>query len=105
MLPDEDYVAPRTVLEQKLSEIIANLLNVEKVGVDSNFFLIGGHSLFGAQLIARIQETFGVELSLASIFDLPTPRELAREVERLIMVNLDSMSEDEIQRALQQVVP
>jgi amino acid adenylation domain-containing protein len=102
-LPDEDYMAPRTVLEQKLSEIVANLLNVEKVGVDSNFFLIGGHSLFGAQLIARIQETFGVELSLASIFDLPTPAELAREVERLIVVNVDSMSEDEIQHALQQI--
>jgi amino acid adenylation domain-containing protein len=101
-LPDENYAAPRTTLEEKLASIVANLLGVQRVGVEDNFFLIGGHSLFGAQLIASIQDSFGVELSLASIFDLPTPAELAREIERLIMAKLDSMSEDEIRGALQQ---
>lgn len=101
-LQDEDYAAPRTALEKKLSEIIASLLGVERVGVNSNFFLLGGHSLFGAQLIACIQNSFGVELPLASIFDFPTPAGLAQEVERLIIAKLDSMTEAEIQHALQQ---
>src|SRR4029077_8451737 len=71
LLPDEDYAAPRTVLEEKLSGIVSNLLGLERVGVNDNFFLIGGHSLFGTQLIARIHDTFGVDLPLRSIFDLP----------------------------------
>jgi amino acid adenylation domain-containing protein len=102
VLPDEDYAAPRTVLEEKLSGIIANLLGLERVGVDDNFFLIGGHSLFGTQLIARIQDSLGVELPLRSIFDSPTSAQLAQEIERLIVAKVDSMTEDEVQLALEQ---
>jgi acyl carrier protein len=101
-LPDEDYAAPRTALEKKVSGIVANLLGLERVGVDDNFFLIGGHSLFGTQLIARIQDSFGVELPLLSIFDLPTPAQLAQEIERLIIAKVDFMTEDDVQRTLQQ---
>jgi len=100
-LPDEDYVAPRTVLEQKLSGIVAGLLGLDRVGVDDNFFLIGGHSLFGTQLIARIQDTFGVELPLLSIFDLPTPALLAQEIERLIVATVDGMDEAQVETVLQ----
>ena len=100
-LPDEESVAPRTILEEKLTRILAGLLGRERVGVNDNFFLIGGHSLLGTQLIARIQESFGVELSLRSIFDLPTSGQLAQEIERQILAKIDSMSEGEVQRALQ----
>jgi amino acid adenylation domain-containing protein len=102
MLPDEDYAAPRTVLEQRLSGTVANLLGLERVGVNDNFFLIGGHSLFGTQLIARIHETFGVDLPLLSIFDLPTPALLAQEIERLIVATVSAMDEEQVQSALQQ---
>ena len=101
-LPDEDYVAPRTALEEKVSAMVANLLGLERVGVDDNFFLVGGHSLFGTQLIACIEESFGVELPLLSIFDLPTPAQLAHEIESLIIAKVDFMTEDDVQRALQQ---
>jgi amino acid adenylation domain-containing protein len=100
-LPDEDYATPRTVLEEKLTGIITSLLGLERVGVDDNFFLIGGHSLFGTQLIGRIQDTFGVDLPLRSIFDLPTPALLAKEIERLIVAKVDAMDEYEVERVLQ----
>jgi amino acid adenylation domain-containing protein len=100
-LTDGEAVTPRTQLEEKLSGIVASLLNTDRVGVDDNFFLIGGHSLLGTQLIARIQESFGVELPLRSIFDFPTPALLAKETERLIVAKIDLMGEGEIQRALQ----
>jgi amino acid adenylation domain-containing protein len=100
-LPDEDYATPRTVLEEKLTGIITSLLGLERVGVDDNFFLIGGHSLFCAQLIWRIQESFGVELPLLSIFDLPTPALLANEIERLIVAKVDAMDEHEVESVLQ----
>jgi acyl carrier protein len=91
------------VLEEKLSGLVSDLLGVARVGVNDNFFLIGGHSLFGTQLIARIQDTFGVDLSLRSVFESPTVALLAQQVENLIMTRLETMSEDEIQRALAQV--
>jgi acyl carrier protein len=102
-LPNENYASPHTVLEEKLSGLVSDLLGVARVGVNDNFFLIGGHSLFGTQLIARIQDTFGVDLSLRSVFESPTVALLAQQVENLIMTRLETMSEDEIQRALAQV--
>src|SRR5205823_4164692 len=41
----EEYVAPRTVLEEKVAGIIATLLGLARVGVNENFFFLGGHSL------------------------------------------------------------
>ena len=101
-LLNENYVKPRTALEEKLSALVTNLLGITQVGVNDNFFLIGGHSLFGTQLIARIRDNFGVELPLRSVFESPTPALLAQQVEGLIVTKLANMSEDEIQSALEQ---
>ena len=62
--------------------MVAELLDVEEVGMDQNFFLLGGHSMLGAQLIVRLERLFGVEISLRYLFDHPTPAEIAAEVER-----------------------
>jgi hypothetical protein len=102
VLPDDNYLAPRTVLEEKLSALVANLLGVAQVGVNDNLFLIGGHSLFGTQLIARMRDNFGVDLPLRSVFESPTPALLAQEIERFMATKIGAMSEDEIQRALKQ---
>jgi amino acid adenylation domain-containing protein len=99
-LRDEAYVAPRSPLEERLAAIVAPLLGLEQVGVDDNFFLLGGHSLLGTQVIARVSDTFGVDLSLRSLFDAPTVAELALEVERLILAKLEAMSDEEAQRLL-----
>jgi acyl carrier protein len=88
------------LLEERLSSLVANLLGVSRVGVNDNFFLIGGHSLFGTQLIARIRDSFGVELPLRSVFESPTPALLAQEIEHLMVTKIDEMSEEEVQRAL-----
>ncbi len=50
--------------------------------MDQNFFLLGGHSMLGAQLIVRLEDLFGVEISLRYLFDHPTLAEIAAEVER-----------------------
>lgn len=102
MLQEEQFVAPRTPLEERVTAIIAKLLGLERVGVNENFFLIGGHSLLGTQLIARVRDAFGVDLSLRSIFDLPTPAQLAKEIENLMVARLDAMSAEEIQQLLEQ---
>lgn len=104
-LPDENYLSPRTLLEEKLSSLVANLLGVSRVGVNDNFFLIGGHSLLGTQLIAHVRDDFGVELPLRSVFESPTPALLAQGIERLMVSKIDEMSEEEVQRALARATP
>lgn len=101
-LPDENYVPPCTVLEDKLLLLVAELLGVPRVGVNDNFFLIGGHSLFGTRLIARIRDSFGVDLPLRSIFESPTPAQLAQQIEALMVTNIEAMTESEVQNALEQ---
>ncbi len=96
----DEYVAPRTALEEKVTGIIANLLGLPRVGVNENFFLLGGHSLLGTQLIARVRNTFGVDLPLRSIFDSPAPAQLAMEIERLVIARVDSMSEEDVREKL-----
>ncbi len=81
-----------------MTGILATLLRLEKVGVNENFFLLGGNSLLGAQVIARVRDTFGVELTLLSLFDHPTVSGLSAEIERLLVVKLGAMSEDEAER-------
>src|SRR5262249_16126713 len=72
---------PRTPLEERLAAIFAELLSLERVGVSDNVFLLGGHSLLGAQVLARVRAAFGVTLSLRTLFAHPTVQSLAAEVE------------------------
>ncbi|HEY2932800.1 MAG TPA: non-ribosomal peptide synthetase [Acidobacteriota bacterium] len=92
-LRDDNFAAPRTEVEEWLATTLAPLLGLDQVSVEDNFFLLGGHSLLGTQLIARVRDTFGVSLSLRSLFESPTLVELSREIERLILAKLDAGSE------------
>jgi amino acid adenylation domain-containing protein len=92
----EAYVGPRTAVEEELVKILAPLLKLERVGVNDNFFLLGGHSLLGTQLIARISETFGVDLTLLKLFDHPTVAEMSVEIEDLILARVQSISESKL---------
>jgi amino acid adenylation domain-containing protein len=101
-LRDGDISVPTSPIEERVVVLVALLLNLpaEDVGIDDNFFLMGGHSLLGTQLIARIFEAFGVELTLRTIFDAPTVRQLAAEIEQRIIAKIEAMSDDEAQRLL-----
>ncbi|OLB96160.1 MAG: hypothetical protein AUH30_13345 [Candidatus Rokubacteria bacterium 13_1_40CM_68_15] len=90
VLRDEPVTAPRTPVEQRLALIVASLLDTSAVGVNDNFFLLGGHSLLGTQLIARVRDAFGVDLPLRALFDHPTVEALAAEVERAILSRIEA---------------
>ena len=91
---------PDTSIEQQVMEIIASVLGVERVGVDENFFTLGGHSLLGAQVIIQVEAVFDVKMSLRTLFNAPTVRELALEIEQNILAKLETMSEDELRLML-----
>jgi amino acid adenylation domain-containing protein len=90
VLHDDTAAGPLSTLERRLATILAGLLDVERVGRDDNFFLLGGHSLLGTQVIARVREAFGVDLTLRALFDHPTVAALAGEIERAIETQLEA---------------
>lgn len=100
-LRGEPFVAPRNTVEERLAAIVANLLGLKQVGVNDNFFLLGGHSLLGTQLIARVLDAFGVELPLRTLFEAPTLAELSLEIEQLIIEKIEAMSDDDVRRILE----
>src|ERR1700722_66370 len=67
----QEYVAPRTEVENRVATIWARLLGVDKVGLQDNFFRLGGHSLLATQMLARVRPAFGVEIPLRVIFASP----------------------------------
>jgi acyl-CoA synthetase (AMP-forming)/AMP-acid ligase II/acyl carrier protein len=100
-LRDGVMVAPSTLIELRLAEIVTSLLGVEQIGIDDNFFLLGGSSLMGTQVITQVAEVFGVELGLLTLFDAPTVRQLSIEIEDLIFARLDAMSDEDVLHLLQ----
>jgi amino acid adenylation domain-containing protein len=79
-LTDDSFVAPRSPTEALLAQIWADLLRLDRVGVDDNFFALGGHSLLATQLIARLRETFQIELAVHRLFAAPTLGALAEQI-------------------------
>jgi amino acid adenylation domain-containing protein len=82
-LSDDTDARPETEIERRIAAIITSLLGTEGIGRNDNFFLLGGHSLLGAQLIAKLRDAFGVDIALRALFDAPTVSALAVEIERL----------------------
>ncbi|MFI6039934.1 amino acid adenylation domain-containing protein [Streptomyces sp. NPDC051315] len=74
-LPDSGE--PRNAHEEKLCALFGELLGVEKVGIDDDFFVLGGHSLMATRLSARIRKQFGVDMPVRTIVRYPTVAELA----------------------------
>jgi acyl carrier protein len=99
-LRDNVFVAPRNPIEERMADMLAPLLGLDRVSIEDNFFFLGGHSLLGTQMIARVRNIFGVELTLRSLFDAPTIAQLSAQVEALLLAKLEAMSEDEAQRLL-----
>ncbi len=78
---DLDYIAPQTEAELAIVAILREVLRVERVGVDDNFFDLGGNSLLLAKVHERLQERFGREIPLVEVFNHPTVRALAVHME------------------------
>lgn len=67
-------------IEPRLTALVQDLLGQAKVDREDNFFLLGGHSLLGAQLLARVRQSFHLELSLRALFEAPTIASLSARI-------------------------
>jgi acyl-CoA synthetase (AMP-forming)/AMP-acid ligase II/aryl carrier-like protein len=79
-----EYLAPRTVIEQRLAGIWGEVLSRERVGVHDPFVALGGDSMLAAQLLERVRTAFGAELSLVEFFAAPTVAEQAEAIEQAL---------------------
>ncbi|MCP4567363.1 MAG: non-ribosomal peptide synthetase, partial [FCB group bacterium] len=75
------YAAPATALEKAVAEIWQEVLGLERVGLDDNFFDVGGHSLLLAQVRVRLRQVTGREVRLIELFRHPNIRTLVHHLE------------------------
>jgi len=110
--PRASFSLPRTPLERALAELWAGLLNVPAVGIHDNFFELGGHSLLAVQLLSRVRQIHGVDVSLEVAYSGEfTVAELAKAVElkeieqtgadyQDLLRELDGLSDEEVRELL-----
>jgi acyl carrier protein len=83
-------VPPRTELERTLCEIWSAVLGTAQIGIDDDFFDLGGNSLVAVQIIASIRKTVRAKLPMRSLFEAPTVAGMAAAVERIRLENADA---------------
>jgi acyl-coenzyme A synthetase/AMP-(fatty) acid ligase/acyl carrier protein len=92
-----EAAAPRTPDEERLAAAFAEVLGMERVGIHDSFFHLGGHSLLATQVLSRLRDLFGIELSLQQLFETPTVAGLAP---RIHLQRLDRVEDEELSRML-----
>lgn len=75
------YAAPETPLQRDVAEVWRQVLGLERVGLDDNFFDVGGHSLKATQVVSRLHKRLGIEVALKEVFRHPTVRALCGAIE------------------------
>jgi acyl carrier protein len=83
----QEYAAPRTPLEEWLVAQVAELLHLPRVGIQDNFFDLGGHSLLGTQLLSRLRDDWRIELPVQDLF---AAMDLAALADRITELELEA---------------
>jgi amino acid adenylation domain-containing protein len=90
----------RAPVEEKLLVMMREILKNNGIRAEDNFFLFGGHSLLAMQLVMRVRDTFGVDMTLRQFFESPTVERLAVLVETILIENISSMTDEEAEKQL-----
>jgi acyl carrier protein len=96
----EAFLAPRTPTEKSLASIWTKLLGINRIGINDNYFELGGDSLLATQLVSQVRRVFEVELPLVDLFRHPTLAEFAASVEEAIIQQMEEISDEEAEQLL-----
>jgi acyl carrier protein len=88
----DNFVAPRTELEEELASLWREILKVERIGINDNFFDLGGHSLLATRLLFQLREHFQVDLELRALFEAPT---IATLVPVIVQAQIEQISSED----------
>ena len=94
-------VPPDGPAEEAVAAVFTEVLGVTGVGAHDNFFGLGGHSLLAVRAVNRLRETVGLELNVGLLFQDPTVAGLAARVEELLVAELETLSDAEVSRRLE----
>ena len=95
-----EYAAPRSSEEETLAALWAEVLGQPRIGIHDNFFDLGGHSLLATQLVTRMQNALGADITLRMMFEAPT---VARFAELLMVQRMQNLDQDDLAGMLQQL--
>src|SRR5512139_4255806 len=98
------FAAPQTASEQSLLAVWQDLLKLDRISIDDNFFDIGGHSLLATRLQNRVRAELGSDLPLRTVFETPTVRQLAARLEGQLAPLDDAAPGPWLQRSLPTIV-
>ena len=98
-----EYVAPRESAEKTLAKIWAEVLGIDRIGLNDNFFRLGGDSLLAAQVVSRVRKIFQIELSLETVFRDPTLAGQASYITELVVNDIQEMSEEDALRLAEEL--
>ncbi|WDQ32174.1 amino acid adenylation domain-containing protein [Paenibacillus marchantiae] len=87
LFTSENFIEPKTLTEEIVAGIWCKLLDVDKVGIENNFFEIGGHSLIATQVVARIRDILKVNIPLRTIFNSPTIKKISEVIDSYLTNN------------------
>lgn len=96
----EAFIAPRTPAEKNLASIWTKLLGINRIGINDDYFELGGDSLLATQLASQVRSVFEVELPLVELFRHPTLAEMAASVEEAIIEQMEEISDEEAEQLL-----
>jgi len=106
------HVAPQTTLQEVLAGVWAGILSAEKIGIEDDFFELGGDSILATQIISRLRQMFRMDLPAILLFEAPTIQKLAQymienetrpgltEKTAALLKRIEGMSEEEVARSL-----
>ena len=86
----QPFVAPRTPVEEQLARLWAEMLGLDGIGIHDDFFALGGNSLLAMRIIARVCDTFRVDVSVRSLLASPTVAHMAILIMQHIASTVDS---------------
>jgi amino acid adenylation domain-containing protein len=88
-------VEPQSEIEGAVLALVREAVGIPTIGLEDNFFAIGGHSLLGTQFVMKARQAFGIKLTLRDLFETESVAEIAQKIEELVLEDIESMSEEE----------